>query len=61
MKSYAASGGLRQILRYRLGRYFGLSATYWMNLQAIYEIEVAEDLLEDRLEREVAPRGDVAA
>ena len=32
-----------------------------MNLQALYEIEVAEDLLEDRLEREVTPRGDVAA
>ena len=32
-----------------------------MNLQAFYEIEVAEDLLEDRLEREVTPRGDVAA
>ena len=28
----------------RRGRYFGLSATYWMNLQALYEIEVAEDL-----------------
>lgn len=40
----------------RLGRYFGLSAAYWMNLQALYEIEVAEDFLEDRLEEEVTPR-----
>ena len=45
----------------RLGRYFGLSATYWMNLQALYEIEVAEDRLQDRLEKEVTPRSDVAA
>ena len=45
----------------RLGQHFGLSTAYWMNLQALYEIEVAEDLLEDRLEREVTPRGDVAA
>ena len=45
----------------RLGRYFGLSATYWMNLQAHYEIEVAEDRLQDRLEKEVTPRSDVAA
>ena len=45
----------------RMGRHFGLSAAYWMNLQALYEIEVAEDLLEGRLEREVTPRGDVAA
>ena len=43
----------------RLGRHFGLFCAYWMNLQALYEIEVAEDLLEDRLEREVTPRGDV--
>ena len=45
----------------RLGRYFGLSATYWMNLQALYEIEIAEDRLQDRLETEVTPRGDMAA
>ena len=45
----------------RLGRYFGLSAAYWMNLQALYEIEVAEDFLEDRLEEEVTPREEVAA
>ena len=45
----------------RLGRYFSLSAAYWMNLQALYEIEVAEDFLEDRLEEEVTPREKVAA
>ncbi len=45
----------------RLGRYFRLSAAYWMNLQALYEIEVAEDFLEDRLEEEVTPREEVAA
>ena len=45
----------------RLGRYFGLSAAYWMNLQALYEIEIAEDFLEDRLKEEVTPREEVAA
>ena len=45
----------------RLGRYFRLSATYWMNLQAHYEIEIAEDRLQDRLEKEVKPRGGLAA
>ena len=45
----------------RLGRYFGLSASYWMNLQALYEIDLAEDALQDRLEKEVTPRDDVAA
>ena len=32
-----------------------------MNLQALYEIEIAEDFLEDRLEEEVTPREEVAA
>jgi len=27
----------------RLARYFGTSAQFWMNLQAAYELELAED------------------
>ena len=27
----------------RLGRYFGTTAQFWMNLQANYELELAED------------------
>ena len=27
----------------RLGKYFGTSPTFWMNLQARYDLEVAED------------------
>lgn len=40
----------------RLGRYFGTSATMWMNLQSDYEMQVAEDSLRERIEREVLPR-----
>ena len=40
----------------RLGRYFGTSAQMWMNLQAKYELAVAEDSLRGRLEREVLRR-----
>ncbi len=45
----------------RLGRYFGNSGQFWMNLQAHYQLEVAEDALDDRLEKEVTPRDDMAA
>ena len=38
----------------RLGRFFGMSAQFWMNLQMRYDLDVAEDDLGDRLEREVA-------
>ncbi len=37
----------------RLGRYFGMSARFWMNLQARYDLDTAEDALGDRIEREV--------
>lgn len=40
----------------RLGRYFGVSAQFWLGLQAEYDLDVARDNLGDRLEREVRPR-----
>ena len=39
----------------RLGRFFGMEARFWLNLQARYDLEVAADALEGRLEREVEP------
>lgn len=39
----------------RLGRYFGTSAQMWMNLQAKYDLAVAEDALREQIEREVLP------
>jgi addiction module HigA family antidote len=38
----------------RLGRYFQMSAQFWLNLQAHYDLEVARDSLEDRLGKEVS-------
>ena len=40
----------------RLGRYFGTSGQMWMNLQATYDLEVAEDALRGQIERDVVPR-----
>lgn len=40
----------------RLSRYFGVSAQFWLGLQAEYDLDVAMDNLGDRLEREVHPR-----
>jgi addiction module HigA family antidote len=39
----------------RLARYFNTSATFWMNLQTSYDLEVAEDKLSSTIEREVRP------
>nr|WP_269779267.1 HigA family addiction module antitoxin [Propioniciclava soli] len=35
----------------RLGRYFGMSAQFWINLQARYDLEVEMDMLGDSLDR----------
>jgi addiction module HigA family antidote len=37
----------------RLARYFGNSPQFWLGLQAEHDLDVAEDLLGDRLDREV--------
>ena len=37
----------------RLGRFFGMSPQFWLNLQTRYDLEVTEDFLEDRLDNEV--------
>ena len=39
----------------RLARYFGTSPDFWMNLQARYDLDLAERTLRRQIEREVAP------
>ena len=37
----------------RLSRFFGLSERFWINMQTRYDLEVAKDKLQNRLEQEV--------
>lgn len=37
----------------RLGRYFGTSEQFWLNLQSEYDLDVERDRLGDRLDSEV--------
>lgn len=39
----------------RLGRFFSMEAQFWLNLQTHYDMEVALEALEDRLDKEVHP------
>jgi addiction module HigA family antidote len=39
----------------RLGRYFGVPAASWMNIQGRYDIETAEDAMADTLAK-ITPR-----
>ena len=39
----------------RLARYFGMSAEFWMRLQAQYELETAQDELAAAIRAEVRP------
>jgi addiction module HigA family antidote len=40
----------------RLGRFFGTTPRFWLNIQNLYDLEAAAELLGDRLESEVATR-----
>jgi len=37
----------------RFGRYFGTSAQFWLNLQNHFDLEVQQDKIGNRLDREV--------
>ena len=37
----------------RMARYFGISPQFWLGLQRDYDLDIAEDILGDRLKREV--------
>lgn len=39
----------------RLGRYFGTSPEFWVNLQSQYDLDVADRTTRKRIEREVSP------
>ena len=47
-------------LALRLGRYLRQSPRYWLNLQSRYDMDVAEEVLGDRVAREVRPSKAVA-
>ncbi len=40
----------------RLGRYFGTSPQYWLNLQNAYDLEIAHREIRPQIEKEVLPR-----
>ena len=40
----------------RLSRYFGTTPKFWTNMQASWELEVAEDQLGNAVRRDVLPR-----
>lgn len=44
----------------RLGRFFNMEAQFWLNLQTQYDMEVAIEAMEDRLDKEVHPLSSAA-
>jgi len=50
-------GGISADTALRLGRYFQMSAQFWLNLQAHHDLEVARDRMAGRLKAEVAIHG----
>lgn len=48
--------GITADTAFRLARYFGTTPELWINLQARYDLDVANRTLRRRIEREVSPR-----
>lgn len=44
----------------RLGRYFGTTPTFWLNLQSAYDMSVAQSVHGREIERDVRPRDEIA-
>lgn len=40
----------------RLGRYFGTSPEFWINLQARYDLDIADRTVRKQIEKDVTPR-----
>ncbi|HYD68534.1 HigA family addiction module antitoxin [Azospirillum sp.] len=40
----------------RLGRYFGTTPEFWLNLQQAYDLSLARNQTGDTIDREVSPR-----
>lgn len=39
----------------RFGRFFDVEPQFWLNLQARYDLDVAEDAIGEKLEQEIRP------
>lgn len=50
-----AKRGITADTAMRLGRFFGNSAKFWINLQAAYDLEVAEHEKAEDIEQDVRP------
>lgn len=43
----------------RLARYFNTTLRFWLNAQALFELEVAEDELQGEIEKSVRPHAEM--
>jgi antitoxin HigA-1 len=48
--------GITADTAFRLARYFGTSAEFWVNLRSRYDLDAVDRKLRRRIEREVTPR-----
>ena len=56
----AGERGVTAATALRLARLFGMEAQTWMNLQAQYDLEIAERELSKQIEKEVTPLAQAA-
>jgi addiction module HigA family antidote len=53
-------GGISSEMALRLGRFFGTTPEFWMNLQAHYELSISRQEVEEKINHDVRPRMAIA-
>jgi addiction module HigA family antidote len=52
--------GISPEMALRLGRFFGTTPEFWLNLQTHYDLSIARREVEDKIKRDVQPKEVVA-
>jgi antitoxin HigA-1 len=52
---YHERGGISPEMALRLGRFFGTTPEFWVNLQAHYDLSISRQAQEEKINRDVQP------
>lgn len=53
-------GGISSEMALRLGRFFGTTPEFWINLQAHYALSISKQKVEEKINHDVRPRVAIA-
>jgi antitoxin HigA-1 len=55
IKTHGKRGGISAEMALRLGRFFGTTPDFWINLQSHYDLSVSKQRAEEKIKNEIQP------